>query len=58
MRNGFIRVRSVFNPWLRIPLCVLCASCGNDSGSGFPGLDFDLVGVRVELGTEAEGFAL
>ena len=32
--------------------------CGQDSGSGFPGLDFNLVAVSEKLSAEAKGFPL
>jgi hypothetical protein len=46
-------------------LCFVCANLwpktplgGEDSGSGFPGLDFNLVAVSEELSAEAKGFPL
>ncbi len=40
------------------PLRPLRFFAADDSVVGLAALDFNLVGVRVELGTEAEGFAL
>ena len=64
--EGSHRCTQIEHRWECFPhLCFVCANLwpktplgGEDSGSGFSGLDFNLVAVSEELSAEAKGFSL